>query len=51
MTELYPQPNERRGGKGAVLVTNIDFSSRKSSLPTGSINQAYALLLFHLPKF
>ena len=37
MTELYHQPNEQKGGKGAVPVTNIDFSSRKSSLPTGSI--------------
>ena len=38
MTELYPRPNEQRDGKGAVPVTNIDFFSRKSSLPTGSIS-------------
>ena len=37
MTELYPRPNEQGGGKGAVPVTNIDFFSRKSSLPTGSM--------------
>ena len=37
MTELYPLPNEQRDWKGAVPVTNIDFFSRKSSLPTGSI--------------
>ena len=37
MTELYPRPNEQRGGKGAVPVTNIDFFTRKSSLPTRSI--------------
>ena len=44
-SELYPQLNEQRGGKGAVPVTNIgavpvtniDFFSRKSSLPTGSV--------------
>ena len=44
MTKLYPGRNEQRGGKGAVPVTNIDFFSRKSSLPTGSIHGAVAHL-------
>ena len=35
LTESYARPNEQKGGKGPV--TNIDFFSRKSSLPTGSI--------------
>ena len=25
LTELYPRPNERKGGKGAVPVTIIDL--------------------------
>ena len=37
MTELYPRPNEQKGGTGVVLVANVDFFSRKSSLPTRSI--------------
>ena len=39
MTKLYPRPNEQKSRKGAVPVTNIDFSSQKSSLPTGSIEK------------
>ena len=45
MTELYARPNEEKGGKGALPVTNIDFSSRKSSLPTGSMDSTISLLL------
>ena len=36
MTELYPRPNEQKGGKGVVPVANIGFFSRKSSM-TGSM--------------
>ena len=37
MTELYPRPNEQKGGKGAVPVTNIDFSSRRPDQCLGLI--------------
>ena len=47
MTELYPQSNKQKGGKGIVPVANIDFFSQKSSLPTGSIERNYIRYMNH----
>ena len=44
MTELYPQLNEQKGLEVAVLMTNIDFFSGKSSFPTGSTKLEFYIL-------
>ena len=39
-----PRPNVQKGEKGTILVTNIDFFSRKSSLQTGSIRDIISMV-------
>ena len=52
LTDLYHHPNEQKGGKGVVAVTNIDFFSRKNSRPTGSVfcQRQQQSLVYHVLK-